>query len=29
VDLPLRFALPEHECVSGSKRIKGKCIFVR
>jgi DNA-3-methyladenine glycosylase len=27
-DLPLRFALPEHACVSGPKRFKGKCIFV-
>jgi DNA-3-methyladenine glycosylase len=29
VDLPLRFALAEHACVSGPKRFKGKCIFVR
>jgi DNA-3-methyladenine glycosylase len=29
VDLPLRFALPEHACVSGPKRFTGKCIFVR
>lgn len=28
-DLPLRFTLPEHGCVSGPKRFKGKCIFVR
>jgi DNA-3-methyladenine glycosylase len=28
VDLPLRFALPEHACVSGPKRLIGKCIFV-
>jgi DNA-3-methyladenine glycosylase len=29
VDLPLRFAVPEHACVSGPKRFTGKCIFVR
>ncbi len=29
VDLPLRFSLPEHACVSGPKRFTGKCIFVR
>jgi DNA-3-methyladenine glycosylase len=28
VDLPLRFALPGHACVSGSNRIKGECIFI-
>lgn len=28
VDLPLRFALPEHPCVSGPKSLLGKCIFV-
>ena len=32
-DLPLRFAVPEHACVSGSKtfngRFKGRCIFLR
>jgi DNA-3-methyladenine glycosylase len=29
VDLPLRFSLPEHACVSGPRRIKGKLIFLR
>jgi DNA-3-methyladenine glycosylase len=29
VSWPLRFALPEHACVSGPKRFTGKCIFVR
>lgn len=29
VDWPLRFALPEHKCVSGSRRITGKLIFLR
>jgi len=29
VDWPLRFALPGHACVSGSKRIEGKRILVR
>jgi DNA-3-methyladenine glycosylase len=29
VDLPLRFTVPEHACVSGPKRFTGKCIFVR
>lgn len=28
VDLPLRFALPGHACVSGSNRIEGECIFL-
>src|SRR5581483_1406924 len=28
-DLPLRFAVPEHGCVSGPKTLKGKCIFLR
>jgi len=27
VDLPLRFTLPKHPCVSGPKSILGKCIF--
>jgi DNA-3-methyladenine glycosylase len=27
-ELPLRFALPEHPCVSGPKSLTGKCIFV-
>ena len=29
VELPLRFAIPEHPCVSGPKSISGKCIFPR
>jgi DNA-3-methyladenine glycosylase len=29
VDLPLRFAIPGHPCVSGSKKISGRCIFLR
>jgi len=29
VELPLRFSLPENECVSGPKKIKGKSIFLR
>jgi len=29
VDLPLRFAIPSHACVSGSSKIKGECIFLR
>jgi len=29
VELPLRFSLPENECVSGPKRMAGKLIFVR
>ena len=29
VDLPLRFALEGHACVSGPKSIAGKCIFPR
>jgi DNA-3-methyladenine glycosylase len=29
VELPLRFALPENECVSGPRRMDGKLIFVR
>jgi DNA-3-methyladenine glycosylase len=29
VDLPLRFAIPTHPCVSGSRNIPGKCIFIR
>jgi DNA-3-methyladenine glycosylase len=29
VDLPLRFSLRDHDCVSGPKRIKGKLIFLR
>jgi DNA-3-methyladenine glycosylase len=28
VDLPLRFSLPDHICVSGPKRFTGKCISV-
>jgi DNA-3-methyladenine glycosylase len=28
-DLPLRFSIPAHPCVSGSKRTPGKCIFLR
>jgi DNA-3-methyladenine glycosylase len=29
VDLPLRFTLPGHTCVSGPKSFTGKCTFVR
>ncbi len=29
VELPLRFAIPKHPCVSGPKSISGKCIFPR
>jgi DNA-3-methyladenine glycosylase len=29
VELPLRFAIPEHPCVSGPKSIPGKCILPR
>jgi DNA-3-methyladenine glycosylase len=29
VELPLRFALPGHTCVSGPKSLTGKCIFLR
>ena len=29
VDLPLRFALEGHACVSGPKTIAGKCILLR
>jgi DNA-3-methyladenine glycosylase len=29
VDLPLRFALPGHNCVSGPKKMAGKQIFLR
>ena len=29
VELPLRFALPGHECVSGPKKMEGKHIFLR
>lgn len=28
-ELPLRFAVPAHPCVSGSKNLTGKCIFLR
>jgi len=28
-ELPLRFAVPAHHCVSGAKSLTGKCIFVR
>ena len=28
-ELPLRFALPGHTCVSGPKSLTGKCIFLR
>jgi len=28
VELPLRFALPGHLCVSGAKNMTGKCIFL-
>jgi DNA-3-methyladenine glycosylase len=29
VELPLRFTLPEHPCVSGPKSLTGNCIFLR
>jgi DNA-3-methyladenine glycosylase len=29
VELPLRFSLPGHECVSGPKKVDGKHIFLR
>jgi DNA-3-methyladenine glycosylase len=29
VELPLRFAVPSHTCVSGPKSLTGKCIFLR
>jgi hypothetical protein len=29
VDLPLRFAVADHPCVSGAKTIPGTCIFPR
>ncbi|SPE17901.1 putative 3-methyladenine DNA glycosylase [Candidatus Sulfotelmatomonas gaucii] len=29
VDLPLRFAVPGHPCVSGARSLTGKCIFLR
>jgi DNA-3-methyladenine glycosylase len=29
VELPLRFSLPGHECVSGPKKVVGKHIFLR
>ncbi len=29
VELPLRFALPGNECVSGPRRMEGKLVFVR
>jgi len=29
VELPLRFSLPGHECVSGPKKMAGKLIFLR
>jgi DNA-3-methyladenine glycosylase len=29
VELPLRFALPSHPCVSGPKSLTGECIFLR
>jgi DNA-3-methyladenine glycosylase len=29
VDLPLRFAVAEHPCVSGPKSMPGECIFLR
>jgi DNA-3-methyladenine glycosylase len=29
VELPLRFSLPDSECVSGPKNIKGTSIFLR
>jgi DNA-3-methyladenine glycosylase len=28
-ELPLRFAVPEHPCVSGLKSLTGQCIFLR
>jgi len=28
-ELPLRFAVPGHSCVSGPKSLSGKCIFLR
>jgi DNA-3-methyladenine glycosylase len=28
-DLPLRFAVPSHPCVSGARNMAGKCIFLR
>ena len=28
-DLPLRFAVPGHPCVSGARNIVGKCIFLK
>jgi len=28
-ELPLRFAVPGHHCVSGAKSLTGKCIFLR
>jgi DNA-3-methyladenine glycosylase len=28
-ELPLRFAVPGHHCVSGAKSLMGKCIFLR
>jgi len=28
VDLPLRFALPEHKCVSGPKRLAGERVRI-
>jgi DNA-3-methyladenine glycosylase len=29
VELPLRFTVPEHACVSGPKRFTGKCILLK
>ena len=29
VDWPLRFALPEHDCVSGPKSLAGKRVLLR
>jgi 3-methyladenine DNA glycosylase Mpg len=29
VDWPLRFALPDHDCVSGAKSLTGHRIFLR
>ncbi|MGA9061536.1 MAG: DNA-3-methyladenine glycosylase [Terracidiphilus sp.] len=29
VELPLRFAVPRHECVSGPRKVPGKCIDLR
>jgi DNA-3-methyladenine glycosylase len=29
VDLPLRFAVPGHSCVSGARSLTGTCIFLR